>query len=151
MVNILLVGYSLYQRGEPKQLVWEEKAPVSVARYAYDGVEVLDGKIYFVGGIEWTSVKNIVERYDPTTNTWETLNSMSVARSGGASAVLNGKVLCDWGQIQQVLKYSIHLLMVITGNNSLTSAKSSSIDEIAITINGKIYLIGGRNKHSDQN
>ena len=25
-------GYSLYQRGEPKELVWEEKAPVSVAR-----------------------------------------------------------------------------------------------------------------------
>ena len=43
-------GYSLYQRGEPKELVWEEKAPVSVARSAYDGVEVLDGKIYFVGG-----------------------------------------------------------------------------------------------------
>ena len=43
-------GYSLYQRGEPKELVWEEKAPVSVARNAYDGVEVLDGKIYFVGG-----------------------------------------------------------------------------------------------------
>ena len=30
--------------GELKELVWEEKAPVSVARYAYDGVEVLDGK-----------------------------------------------------------------------------------------------------------
>ena len=31
-------GYSLYQRGEPKlELVWEEKAPVSFARYAYDG------------------------------------------------------------------------------------------------------------------
>ena len=44
-------GYSLYhQVGQPKELVWEEKAPVSVARYAYDGVEVLDGKIYFVGG-----------------------------------------------------------------------------------------------------
>ena len=39
-------GYSLYQQGEPKELVWEEKAPVSVARNAYDGVEVLDGKIY---------------------------------------------------------------------------------------------------------
>ena len=24
--------------------------------------------------------KNIAERYDPVTNTWETLNSMSVAR-----------------------------------------------------------------------
>ncbi len=43
-------GYSLYQRGHSKELVWEEKAPVSVARYAYDGVEVLGGKIYFVGG-----------------------------------------------------------------------------------------------------
>ena len=57
-------GYSLYQRGEPKELVWEEKAPVSVARYAYDGVEVLDGKIYFVGGYNG-SAKNIAERYDP--------------------------------------------------------------------------------------
>ena len=50
-------GYSLYQRGSLRQLVWEEKAPVSVARHAYDGVEVLDGKIYFVGGYKWFSPK----------------------------------------------------------------------------------------------
>ena len=31
-------GYSLYQQGQPKELVWEEKAPVSMARYAFDGV-----------------------------------------------------------------------------------------------------------------
>ena len=43
-------GYSLYQRGEPKELVWEEKAPMSVARGAYDSVVELNGKIYFVGG-----------------------------------------------------------------------------------------------------
>ena len=43
-------GYSLYQRGTPKELVWEEKAPVSVARRSYDGAEVLHGKIYLVGG-----------------------------------------------------------------------------------------------------
>ena len=57
-------GYSLYQQGQPKALVWEEKAPVSVARNAFDGVEVLDGKIYFVGGSNG-SAKNIAERYDP--------------------------------------------------------------------------------------
>ena len=61
-------GYSLYQPGEPKELVWEEKAPVSVPRYAFDGVEVLDNKIYFVGGYNG-SFKNIAERYDPTTDT----------------------------------------------------------------------------------
>ena len=89
-------GYSLYQRGTPKTLVWEEKAPVSVARYAYDGVEVLGGKIYFVGGADGSD-KNIAERYDPVTNTWETLNSLSVARSGLASAVLNGKLYAIGG------------------------------------------------------
>jgi hypothetical protein len=46
-------------------LVWEEKAPVSVARYAYGGVEVLGGKIYFVGWKQMAPAKNIAERYDP--------------------------------------------------------------------------------------
>ena len=49
MDNLLLRGIHFISR-VAKELVWEEKAPVSVARYAYDGVEVLDGKIYFVGG-----------------------------------------------------------------------------------------------------
>ena len=74
--QMLLLGYSLFQRGEPKELVWEEKAPVSVARNVFDGVEVLDGKIYFVGGHS-TSELNIAERYDPETNTWEAINSLS--------------------------------------------------------------------------
>ena len=74
---------------------------MSVARAAYDGVEVLDGKIYFVGGYNG-SAKNIAERYDPTTNTWETLNSMSVARNGVASAVLNGKIYAIGGVVNQV-------------------------------------------------
>ena len=54
-------GYSLYQRGEPKELVWEEKAPVSVARWAYDGVEVLDGKIYFMGGANGSVLKILLK------------------------------------------------------------------------------------------
>ena len=32
------------------------------------------------------------ERYDPSTNTWESLTSMTTARKGVASAVLNGKL-----------------------------------------------------------
>ena len=63
--------------------------------YAYDGVEVLDGKIYFVGGKDGSSAKNIAERYDPSTNTWETLNSMSVARQVLLLRI-EWKTLCDW-------------------------------------------------------
>ena len=50
MVNLLLRGIRFISGETQKELVWEEKAPASVARNAYDGVEVLDGKIYFVGG-----------------------------------------------------------------------------------------------------
>ena len=79
------------------ELVWEEKAPVSVARYAYDGVEVLDGKIYFIGGSDGSG-KDIAERYEPVNNTWETLSFMAQARVGVASAVLDGKLYAIGGQ-----------------------------------------------------
>ena len=45
-------GYSLYQQGTPKELVWEEKAPVSVARHVYDGVE----RFWTVRFILWVEV-----------------------------------------------------------------------------------------------
>ena len=41
------VGYSLYKQGEPRELAWEEMATASVPRNAYDGVDSLNGKIYF--------------------------------------------------------------------------------------------------------
>ena len=66
-------------------------------RCAFDGVEVLGGKIYFVGGCDWFSAKNIAERYDPATNTWETLANMSAAREGVACAVLDGKLYAIGG------------------------------------------------------
>ena len=140
-------GYSLYQQGEQKELVWEEKAPVSVARYAYDGVEVLDGKIYFVGGHDGSSAKNISERYDPETNNWVTLSPMSVARAGVASAVLNGKVYAIGGQD----KASVEVYDPSTESWSSGVALPSEVNHgTAITADGKIYLIGGRNV-SDQN
>jgi N-acetylneuraminic acid mutarotase len=136
-------GYSMYhQVGQPKELVWEEKAPVSVARYAYDGVEVLDGKIYFMGGKDGSSAKNIAERYDPLTNTWETLNSMSVARHGVACAVLNGKLHAIGG----VGLSSVEVFDPLNGNWSAGVALPSVVySGAAITVNDKIYLIGGYN------
>ena len=140
-------GYSLYQRGTPKTLVWEEKASVSVARYAYDGVEVLGGKIYFVGGADGSGGKNIAERYDPVTNTWETLNSMSVARAGLASAVLNGKLYAIGG----IGLSSVEIYDASTGVWSAGLSLPSEVNRgTAITVNNKIYLIVGKNA-SEQN
>jgi hypothetical protein len=134
-------GYSLYQSGEPKDLVWEEREPVSVARYVYDGVEVLGGKIYFVGGFDG-SAKNIAERYDPATNTWETLANMSAARQAVACAVLNGKLYAIGG----VGLSSVEVFDPSTDSWSTGIALPSEVRHgTAITVNDKIYLIGGRN------
>jgi hypothetical protein len=135
-------GYSLYhQVGQLRELVWEEKAPVSVARSAYDGVEVLDDKIYFIGGYNG-SAKNIAERYDSTSNTWETLNSMSVARHGVASAVLNGKLYAIGGVNLNTVEIYDPSTDSWTAGTSLTSEVNHGN---AITVGGKIYLIGGIN------
>ncbi|MDC1309875.1 immunoglobulin domain-containing protein, partial [Opitutales bacterium] len=141
-------GYSLYhQVGQPKELVWEEKAPVSVARFAYDGVEVLDGKIYFVGGKDGSSAKNIAERYDPVTNTWETLAPMLAPRNGVATAVLDGKLYAIGGTGLS----SVEVFDPLNGNWSAGVALPSEVSHTtAITVSGRIYLVGGRNA-SDQN
>ena len=74
-------GYALYKRSDRNgSLVWEEKAPVSVARNAYDGVEVLNGKIYFTGGANSSGNLDIVELYDPVENDWSSINSLNDAR-----------------------------------------------------------------------
>ena len=103
-------------------MVWEEKAPVSVARWAYDGVEVLDGKIYFVEDTIYP--KDIAERYDPANNAWESIASMSVARQGVASSVLNGKLYAIGG----VGLSSVEVFDPSTGNWSTGPALPSEVN-----------------------
>ena len=77
------LGYTLFQRNEYNaSLVWEEKAPVSVARRVYDGAVSFNGKIYLAGGYNSTDSFNIFETYDPLSNEWQTLPSLSEGRVG---------------------------------------------------------------------
>jgi N-acetylneuraminic acid mutarotase len=136
-------GYSLYQRGEPKALVWEEKAPVSVARGAYDGVEVLDGKIYFAGGRNWHSNNNfkLIERYDLSEDHWETLTPMSLNRGGMAASVLNGKLYALGGMDLK----SVEIYDPVSGEWEAGIDLPNVISHVnAVTANNKIYLVGGR-------
>ncbi|HSP18271.1 MAG TPA: kelch repeat-containing protein, partial [Myxococcaceae bacterium] len=72
-------------------------APLQTARnHAYSGV--IDGKLYVTGGRapghEAEDGQNVssTEVYDPATNTWSPLPDLPTPRSGGASAVLGGKL-----------------------------------------------------------
>lgn len=55
------------------------------------GVTVLEGPIYAVGGHDGWSYLNTVERWDPQSQQWTYVASMSIARSTVGVAALNGK------------------------------------------------------------
>ncbi|KAF3825764.1 hypothetical protein GH733_006591 [Mirounga leonina] len=55
------------------------------------GVTVLEGPIYAVGGHDGWSYLNTVERWDPQSQQWTFVASMSIARSTVGVAALNGK------------------------------------------------------------
>ena len=134
-------GYTLFQRNDYNAShVWEEKASVSVARDANDGGIVLDGKIYFVGGHNAGNAFNLVERYDPVTNEWETLNPLSVPRAGLAVAVLKDKIYAIGGAGLT----SVEVYDSTTGQWSAgPSLPSEVVYGTAVSFGDKIFLIGG--------
>ena len=141
-------GYSLYQRGTPKnELVWEEKAPLNIAKIIGYGAEVSNGKIYVLGGSDNNDVyQNALESYDPSTNTWQTLSPMSTLRAAGAYTVINNKIFAIGGKatkndagIADIESYDLQ-------TNSWNSEQSLP-DAVwvagAIAMNNRIFVFGG--------
>jgi N-acetylneuraminic acid mutarotase len=145
-------GYSLYQQGEPKELVWEEKAPVSEARMVYDGVDVIEDKIYLMGGYssdQGTPINyDLTEVYDPSLNSWSTLNPMSAKRPRAASSVLDDKLYAIGGSDLD----KVEIFDPTTGIWSQgTAIPEPWIHAQAVTYENKIYLIGGTNSSGTTN
>jgi N-acetylneuraminic acid mutarotase len=90
---------------DPATNTWQTRQTLPTARnHAYGGV--VNGKIYFIGGrlghsfITVTSNTDLVEEYDPATDSWGALKSrMPTARSGGGYATYNGKIYTAGGEV----------------------------------------------------
>ena len=136
-------GYTLFQCPEYNaSLVWEEKAPISIARFAFDGAEVIDGEIYFTGmQVDHNKTgSTLLERYDPSTDTWETLATRPKVRYASCSAVLNGKYYVMGGGWADK---SVEIYDPKT--NSWSEGVPMPVEVAhcaAITYEGKIYVIG---------
>ena len=126
---------------------WEEMAPVSLARSAYDQVEVLDGKIYFAGGYTNTD-SSITESYDPATNQWTLLPSMNRGRWGAASATIGDQFFLIGGAYgasgSSVPLNSVEFFdtKTETWQDSVSLTQTIGQPE-AVSFGGKIYLFGG--------
>jgi len=93
---------------DPETNTWETRSSMPTPRnHTFSGA--VNGKIYIIGGrisnafITVDRNLDIVEEYDPATNTWGGSGArtpMPTARSGGGWATYNGKIYVAGGEIQ---------------------------------------------------
>jgi N-acetylneuraminic acid mutarotase len=111
---------------------------------------VLGGKIYVAGGATIVATRDILERYDPATDTWETLAPMPDRREGPGAGAIDGHFCVFGGRIAQGNP---------TGNalpdtwcyDPATNSWGKGQDMItpralvgSVELDGEIYAIGGR-------
>ena len=90
---------------DPATNTWQSRAPMALGRnHAFAGA--VNGKIYVIGGrvahafVTVSSNTDIVEEYDPATNTWAGLKAkMPTARSGGGWGTYNGRIYVAGGEV----------------------------------------------------
>jgi N-acetylneuraminic acid mutarotase len=135
---------------------WTAKSPMPTARGGL-GVAVVNGKIYAIGGLNNDTQLNVNEEYNPVTDKWATRASMPTARSGFAIAVYQNKIYCIGGTVGD----SDDLVSGFTGVNEVydpvkntwetkASMLTPRADLCASVVDGKIYLIGGKEYWGDE-
>ncbi|MFN8005005.1 MAG: kelch repeat-containing protein [Acidobacteriota bacterium] len=127
--------------------VWTVKAPMPTARI-HPVVESINGLIYVAGGLNSTTSLNVLEVYDPVTNTWTPKAGMPTVRSGAASGVINGKLYVVGGG-NNVTRQVFNVLEVYDPvTNSWTTKKPMPTARQSLglgVIGGKLYAVGGDN------
>ena len=90
---------------DPVSNTWQSRAPMALGRnHAFGGA--VNGRIYVIGGrtahafITVSTNTDIVEEYDPATDTWSGLKAkIPTPRSGGGWATYNGKIYVAGGEV----------------------------------------------------
>jgi N-acetylneuraminic acid mutarotase len=135
---------------DPVTDTWETRASMPAAR---DGVEanVIDGKIYVIGGINADGVTNVTEVYDPATDMWETKTPIPTPVSHYASAVVDNKIYVISGRIGDdavtdlTQIYDTETDMWSSGASIRTGVGSAAAGATTGVLAPKaIYVIGGK-------
>jgi N-acetylneuraminic acid mutarotase len=144
---------STVEEYDPNSNAWSSRNPAWSAR-SLPTSSVVNGKIYVIGG--WTSgASNMVEEFDPATNTWTNCggncSSMPTARSGPTSAVVNGKIYAVGGGtggqslLTAVEEYDPATNTWTNCGGGCASIPTPREAPTTSVINGKIHVVGGNN------
>jgi len=87
---------------DPANDTWSPKASMPTGRRDL-AVSVVNGKIYAIGGIGYDPnnilIYDVVEEYDPATDTWATKTAMPTGREYLTASSVNNKVYALGGSI----------------------------------------------------
>jgi len=140
---------SVVEYYNPTTRVWATADSSMITPRSTAASAVIDGKLYVVGGtdrkLRSKPVYNVLEVYDPVTDTWASKASMTTARWGAGAAALNGKLYVFGGVQSSKIFYDV-LEIYDPATNSWSTGPSMPIKLFgpAVTVlNDKIYVAGG--------
>ncbi|XP_065389386.1 kelch-like protein 1 isoform X2 [Macaca fascicularis] len=108
------------------------------------GVTVLEGPIYAVGGHDGWSYLNTVERWDPQSQQWTFVASMSIARSTVGVAALNGKLYSVGGRDGSSCLSSMEYYDPHTNKWNMCAPMCKRRGGVGVaTCDGFLYAVGG--------
>jgi N-acetylneuraminic acid mutarotase len=133
---------------------WTTVAPMPTARFWLAAAPGTDGRIYAIGGEDFTGKPlNTVEAYDPGSNTWTTVAPLPTARqvlaaAGGA----DGRIYAIGG-VGGANDYYLHTVEAYNpGSNSWSTVAplptARGFLAAAAGADGRIYAIGGYNPNN---
>ena len=145
------------QAYNPETNKWEDRSPMPTPRnHAFAGA--VNGKIYVIGGrltspfITVASNLDVVEEYDPATDTWGGSGArtpMPTPRSGGGWTTYNGKIYVAGGEIQtrQMLAAFRALEAYDPATNSWAVLQSIPLPRHGVAtavLGNKIHFVSGK-------
>ncbi|MCK5028271.1 MAG: hypothetical protein KAR57_01465 [Bacteroidales bacterium] len=161
------ITYAIVEEYDPVKNSWSTKSPMPTRRWGHSAV-VINEKIYIIGGaLDWpiSEYYSSIEIYDPKTDTWTTkecnpTNGM-IPRWGQAACVVNEKVYViggvnapaypGSGQIFQSLSVVEEYDPLINSWKQKISMPTARWCLTAVSVNNKIYAIGGGDIFYPQN
>jgi N-acetylneuraminic acid mutarotase len=133
---------------EPATDTWTTKADMP-SRRAHVAIDVVDGKIYVIGGIfgetpQDNRALSAVEAYDPATDTWTRKADMPTARNGVGACVVDGRIYVSggWDGNNHLATMEVYDPATDTWTQASDMPRTRSFHTASVVV-GKIYIIGG--------
>lgn len=148
-IFILILGVIFWTNDSAGQQ-WNYKTPMPTARKGM-AVAVLQGKIWVIGGSKMGHhVLDVVEVYDPATDSWDTqIPNINQAREDATAKVWNGKIYLFGGEKDNQLIGEVEAYDPATGNWQVISTLPTPRRGMASVVHDStIWLIGGGNSQN---